>query len=375
MCRKEIEMPMMSVSRHHSSSRPCPPRRWLAVAIILTIPCLAAGASGYEGEFIPFPEVTIHYNNKDVPNLKQHGSAPLVDFFYSAKHDRWRLLGEFLVSDDERDLERLLVGRVTASGSQLWLGRNHSDLDQWNRLFHRVTYLQTTIHRPGIIEFEDEGGILPAHITGLSMENSWSRGETDLDYRITLGLSPILKQQQLVPYDILKVNSDSHRLALTALVSDQSMGGSFKDSGLFLGHAIISSQGNSLSKIKQTVLGAYTNLGLESNLLLRTSVFYVVDDVDLLNGSYKNSSFAYAYLQPEYNFDSTWTLYGRVELNSGAKDDLYVQQIPAFVRQRALIGARYQMRSSQVLKFEIAELQQFGQRFQAVEMQWSAAIQ
>jgi hypothetical protein len=342
---------------------------------MLTIPCLAAGASGYEGEFIPFPEVTIHYNNKDVPNLKQHGSAPLVDFFYTARYYRWRLLSEFLVSDDERDLERLIVGRVSPSGGQVWLGRNHSDLDQWNRLFHRETYLQTTIHRPGIIEFEDEGGILPAHITGLSMEDTWNLGDNDLNYRFTLGLGPILKQQHLVPYDLLKFNSDSHRLAFTALVSDQSARDSFKDSGLFLGHAIIPSQANSLSKIKQTVLGAYTNVGLETNLLLRTSVFYVVDDVELLNGSYKKSSFAYAYLQPEYNLDSTWTLYGRVELNSGAEDDLYVQQIPAFIRQRALIGARYQMRNSQVIKFEIAELQQFGQRFQAVEMQWSAAIQ
>ena len=339
------------------------------------VPYLAVAASGYEGEFIPFPEATIHYNNKDVPNLKQHGSTPLVDFFYTAKYDSWRLLSEFLVSDDERDLERLVVGRISPSGRQVWFGRNHSDLDQWNRLFHRETYLQTTIHRPGIIEFEDDGGILPAHITGLSMENNWDLGDNNLNYRFTLGLGPILKQQHLVPYDLLKLNTDSHRLAFTAIVSNQIAADNFRDSGLFLGHAIISSQANSLSEIRQTVLGAYTNLGLGTKLVLRGSVFYIADNVDLANGGEQNSSFGYAYLQPEYNLDSTWTLYGRLELNSGAKDDLYVQQIPSFIRQRSLIGARFQMHNSQVIKFEIAKLQQYGQRFQAAEVQWSAAFQ
>ena len=331
--------------------------------------------SGYESEFIPFPEVTIHYFDKDVPGMQQHGSAPLVDFFYTAKYNDWRVLSELLISDDERDLERLIVGRISPSGRQLWFGRNHTDLDQWNRLFHRETYLQTTIHRPGIIEFEDDGGVLPAHITGISMEDNRNLGGHNLNYRFTIGLGPALKQQHLIPFDLIKLNQGSHNLAFTAIASDQSAGDSFKDSGLFLGYTIISSQANNILKIKQTVLGAYTNYSTSPNMLWRASAFYIADNLDLAGGANKESSFAYAYLQPEYNLNLSWTLYGRLELNSGAKDDLYIQQIPSFVSERSLIGTRYQMENSQVIKFELAKLHQYGQRFLAAEVQWSAAFQ
>ena len=345
------------------------------VAMMLMIaPYFAMAGSSYESEFIPFPEVTIHFYDRDVPPAQQHGSAPLVDFFYTAKYNNWRVLSEFLVSDDERDLERLIVGKIGPSGRQFWLGRNHTDLDQWNRLFHRETYLQTTIHRPGIIEFEDDGGVLPAHITGLSVEDNKSIGGHSLNYRVTIGLGPTLKQQHLVPFDLLKPNKDSNDLALTAIVSDQTAGDSFKDSGLFLGHTIIPSQANSILKIKQTVLGAYTNYSIGSSTVWRASAFYVVDDMDMAGGTNKNSSFVYAYLQPEYNLNAMWTVYGRMEVNAGANNDLYVQQIPSFISERALVGTRYQMENSQVIKFELAKLRQYGQRFIAAEVQWSAAF-
>lgn len=366
---------MESFYRHYSCSPTFILLKWLTVLALLTIPFYVKAASDFQGEFIPFPEVTIHYNNKDVPNLTQHGSTPLVDFFYTAKHNDWRLLSEFLVSDDERDLERFIIGKIGTNGRQLWFGRNHSDLDQWNRLFHRETYLQTTIHRPGIIEFEDEGGVLPAHITGFTLEDNWNIGGKSFNYRLTFGLGPTLKQQYLVPYDLLKPSISSRRLALSAIVSDQSPEDHFNDRGFFLGHAIISSRSNAISKNIQTVLGTYINYYTSSKLVWRFSAFYVNDDITLSGGSTKNSSFGYAYLQPEYNINTAWTYYGRLEASTGVGDDIYVQQIPSFISERILVGTRYQMQNSQVIKLEIARLKQFGQRFFAAEVQWSAAIQ
>ena len=366
---------MESFHRQYSFSPTPMLLKWFTILALLTISFQVKAASDFEGEFIPFPEVTIHYYDKDVPTLKQHGSTPLVDFFYTAKYSDWRLLSEFLVSDDERDLERLIVGKIGAKGRQLWFGRNHSDLDQWNRLFHRETYLQTTIHRPGIIQFEDEGGVLPAHITGMTLEDNWNLGEKSLNYRFTFGLGPTLKQQHLVPYDLLKPSISSHRLAFSAIVSDQSPEDHFKDRGLFLGHAIISAQSNAITKNIQTVLGAYINYNTSSKLVWRFSAFYVNDDLTLVGGSNKHSSFGYAYLQPEYNINTTWTYYGRLEASTGVGDDIYVQQIPSFISERVLVGTRYQMQNSQVIKLEIARLKQFGERFYAAEVQWSAAIQ
>ena len=367
----------MKLFRRPSKTRICDiPLPWLIAATAAILPCLAAGAvSNFESEFIPFPEVTVHFFDKDVPNTQQHGSAPLVDFFYTAQFNDWRVLSELLVSDDERDLERLIIGRITANGRQFWLGRNHSDLDQWNRLFHRETYLQTSIHRPGIIEFEDDGGVLPAHITGLTIEDDNNFNGHNLNYRFTIGLGPGLKQQHLVPLDLLKPNQGSHNLSLTAIVSDQSAGDNFKDSGLFMGYTVIPSNDNTISKIKQGVIGAYTNYSINPKMIWRASAFYVSDDVALAGGGNNQNSFGYAYVQPEYNLNMHWTFYGRKEGGIGFNDDLFVQQIPSFISDRTLVGTRYQMENSQVIKFEIAKLHQYGQRFMAVEVQWSAAFQ
>src|SRR3569832_190150 len=40
----------------------------------------------YKGEFIPFPQVVFHSNDKDVAELKQLGAYSAGDFFYSAEY-------------------------------------------------------------------------------------------------------------------------------------------------------------------------------------------------------------------------------------------------------------------------------------------------
>jgi hypothetical protein len=271
-------------------------------------------------------------------------------------------------------LERLLIGRVTANGKQLWLGRNHTDYDQWNRLFHRETYLQTSIHRPSIIEFEDDGGVLPEHITGISAEDGGELSGRVLNYGLTIGLGPTLKRAQLIPLDLLNINQGAHDLAITARVSVQGLGEHIKDSGLFAGHTTIPSESPGIQEVRQTVLGGYTNYSQTDNLVWRASVFYVANNLDLTGGVKKNESFGYAYLQPEYDIGQAWTVYGRLEASSGTNDDFYVQQLPAFVTERSLIGARYQLQNNQVIKFELAKLDQYGKRFVSTEMQWSAAL-
>ncbi len=49
----------------------------------------------------------------------------------------------------------------------LWGGRGHTALGYWNQRFHHGTFLQTTIERPTLFSFEDDGGILPIHFVGI----------------------------------------------------------------------------------------------------------------------------------------------------------------------------------------------------------------
>jgi len=363
---------------HHDLTPPCigyRHRAWITGMVLsMLIPALSAASSAFQGEFIPFPQVVLHSHNQDAGATQQHGSSALVDFFYTAKYHDWRLLGEAVVSDDERELERFMVGRVTPGGTQAWLGRYHTALGQWNHKFHHGGYLQTSIHRPGIIEFEDDGGVIPAHATGITLAGDQEFNERIVGYTLEFGLGPGLGNQgQLVPFNLLDFSDGEHDLSVTAKLTSYSADDPFDDSGIFAGHIIIPSHAVNIREVKQTQLGAYTNYSIGPTLW-RASGFYVVNALRLAGGADKDESFAYAYIQPEYTYNTIWTYYGRWEKSFGAKNDLYIQQVPSFIIERAMLGARYQMNGSQALKFELARLEQYSQHFNSVELQWSAAL-
>jgi hypothetical protein len=64
------------------------------------------------------------------------------------------------------DLERLHL-RWTWHGFWIEAGRSHTDFGYWNLAYHHGKWLQPTILRPRIVEFEDSGGLLPIHWIGV----------------------------------------------------------------------------------------------------------------------------------------------------------------------------------------------------------------
>jgi len=65
------------------------------------------------------------------------------------------------------DLERLQMGYTFSDNATLWGGRFHTPYGYWNTGFHHGAQIQTAILRPRFLDFEDKGGILPAHMVGL----------------------------------------------------------------------------------------------------------------------------------------------------------------------------------------------------------------
>ena len=63
--------------------------------------------------------------------------------------------------------ERIFVGwrgeRVAIEA-----GRTHAELGYWNNAFHHGRWLQIAVDRPEILKFEDEGGVLPVHLVGVT---------------------------------------------------------------------------------------------------------------------------------------------------------------------------------------------------------------
>jgi hypothetical protein len=123
-----------------------------------------------------FGDVTIH--TEDAGNGKGSGSFALgqLDLFMNARlSERSHFLCELVFESNDggdtvSDIERLVVSYDVGQSFTIRAGRIHTALGLWNARFHHGEWLQTTVERPAIVEFEDSGGLLPVHLIGLSAE-------------------------------------------------------------------------------------------------------------------------------------------------------------------------------------------------------------
>jgi len=92
----------------------------------------------------------------------------------------------FRGEETEIDVERLLLMYDYRDWLKLNAGRGHTALGYWNQYFHHGKWLQTTVDRPILYRFEDEGGILPIHFVGVELFGSVDVGPGLLSYAATL---------------------------------------------------------------------------------------------------------------------------------------------------------------------------------------------
>ncbi|MCK9283256.1 MAG: PspA/IM30 family protein [Rhodocyclaceae bacterium] len=92
--------------------------------------------------------------------------------------------------DVETDLERVQIGYAFSDAAIAWLGRFHTPYGYWNTAFHHGAQIQPSLTRPRLIDFEDDGGILPAHTTGLWLTGAVAAESGRFGYDIYLGNAP-----------------------------------------------------------------------------------------------------------------------------------------------------------------------------------------
>jgi hypothetical protein len=85
------------------------------------------------------------------------------------------------------DLERLQVTFRLNDKLSLSAGRYHTDIGYYNAAFHHASYFETTIGRPRVYAFEDEGGVLPVHEVGLTMHGIVPKTGNMLHYVAEVG--------------------------------------------------------------------------------------------------------------------------------------------------------------------------------------------
>lgn len=85
------------------------------------------------------------------------------------------------------DLERTYLEYRASDYFNVDVGRFHTDLGYYSTTYHHGTWLQTAIGRPTVVQFEDSGGILPIHMTGVSLFGAIPSGPMNLRYCLEVG--------------------------------------------------------------------------------------------------------------------------------------------------------------------------------------------
>jgi len=108
------------------------------------------------------------------------------------------------------DIERLLLTYQFNKYFNLAVGRYHTSIGYYNTAYHHSTWLQTTVGRPFLFRFEDQGGILPIHNVGASLSGRIPSGKLGLHYIAELGNGRATSSPQSEPVQN-EVDENTHK--------------------------------------------------------------------------------------------------------------------------------------------------------------------
>jgi hypothetical protein len=115
-------------------------------------------------------------------------------------NDKASVLSEIVFGEEDAqafgvDLERLLLKYDLNDGLKLSFGRYQTGIGYYNTAYHSGSWLQTTADRPLIMEFADDGGILPTQAVGVSATGIIPSGKLGLNYIAEYGSSDTIRPQ------------------------------------------------------------------------------------------------------------------------------------------------------------------------------------
>lgn len=113
-------------------------------------------------------------------------------FMTSRISSRANVLAELIVEPGDNnaisvDLERLLFNYSVSDSLNISLGRYHTSIGYYNTAYHHSFWMQTTVARPFLFQFEDDGGILPVHNVGLSLNGALLSKDLGLHHVVEVG--------------------------------------------------------------------------------------------------------------------------------------------------------------------------------------------
>ncbi len=310
-------------------------------------------------------------------DTSQLGDGLLVsaDILLTLQYEQFRVFGEYFATNHEHDLERLQFGWTPSADTTLWVGRYHQLASVWNHEHHHGQFLQTSITRPAVENWEDDDGIIPQHHVGVLLENRW---HLPASHTILTGISggytAIVKKDGLEPFD-----GTDHRFGVQARLAW--LPNELNDSGVGLLFAASHINADAmdgplaiaaLDHVDQHVLGIYGIYAAERCSMV--SSLYGIDVTDVLHPGEDRTQFAAGYLQGELQLTYDVRAFARHEFTVNASKAQYLRLFPSFAIARTSLGARWDFTRHQALTVEISDTHTLTNHFGELRLQWSAAL-
>lgn len=333
----------------------------------------AVGAAQSAQQLLILPELHYLSQEPDAPgqNNKDYGAS--LDLLYALDMGQYRFFGEFVASDEGATLARLQLGYEARTGTTFWLGRFQTVEGYWNKTFHFRNYIQPSILQPGIASYEDEGGALNTHFSGLKLQQHWQvGGDSALQLEAGFGAGAKFDSRRLKAYDLL--DPDGGRKPSTSLrLTYQPDTGTDTEFGIFFVDSRIPMKQSLFTRNEQRLVGGFANTRLDA-LRLYGALYWVDNDLKSSASSRQKDHFYSAWLQADYSINASWMPYARVEHSNAGRSGAYVSLFPRFVRNRWLTGLRWDFLGNQAIKFEYAATDFLSEDSNQWAAQWSMIL-
>ena len=321
-------------------------------------------------EFSVFGDTSVGDGSADGEELSFGIGA--LDFFVTAPiDDKTRVFVEYVFENGGdglvTDLERLWISRYISEGFTIAAGRFHSPLGHWNRTYHHGSFMQDTVSRPFFLDFEDgAAGVLPVHVVGLMGWGEREVGGGAISFEVALsngssintdefGLTATASGKPEIEINDASDPNGDKSLGIRLRYSSNSI--PFKIGGFLNVQEVAESGAGTMSMVmtgeellSQTVAGIDFQYRMDAfDLALE---FYNFDHESDLSTGENTSGTAY-YLQLGWKVDENLKLLFRHEDLSFDDNDVWFNLLGAGEGTRTLLASRYDLSSTNTLKFEI----------------------
>jgi len=305
-----------------------------------------------------FADVGVSTHNPINADLKGFNVGNL-DFYLTPRlSDRGRALFEMNteVSGEGSvgvDLERAQIGYQLADQATVWLGRFHSPYGYVNTALHHGAWVNNSLRRPGFLQFEDSGGIVPAHTVGLWLTGAPRVGLGKVQYDAYVGNS-----QQIIDgvLDMRNAGNTHGHLIVGGRLGYLFNAGAAE--GLTLGvHAFSAHIGDNALPANMTRVLTYGGYAVyDTDQWENIAEVYLFDNEDLSGTSGKHHSNA-GFVQLGYR--ASWGVpYARYEYTSlDQADNYFGAQASGYSYHRSALGLRFDLSPDAAVKLEFADTQ------------------